>query len=137
MAENVAAGRGEVTPAEVRDALRAVGLLEVAFALPAGLDTPLTPDGGPLSADQAVRLGVARAVVGRPRLLILDGTLDMLDLRNCPDLLPFLFDRAAPWTLLLATADAGLIARCDRTLDLSGEDRDPDLIPLTPTGAVR
>jgi putative ABC transport system ATP-binding protein len=135
--ENVAAGRRGVTPADVRDALRAVGLLEAVYALPGGLNTVLTPDGGPLSANQAVRLGLARAIVGRPRLLILDGTLDVLDLRNCPDLLPFLFDRLAPWTLLLATADPALIARCDRTLDLSGEDRDPDLIPLTPTGAVR
>ena len=74
---------------------------------------------------------LARALVGRPRLLILDGVLDALDLRACPDLLPRLFDRSAPWTLLVATADPDIIRRCDRVIEFGRHDH-PPVIPLTP-----
>jgi ABC-type bacteriocin/lantibiotic exporter with double-glycine peptidase domain len=119
VAENVRVGRADLSPTEVREALRAVGLLDAAHALPDGLDTPLTPGGGPLSAGQALRLTLARAVAGRPRLLLLDGVLDALDPRDGPDLLDRLFDRSAPWTLLVATADPDLLRRCDRTVELA------------------
>ena len=53
--------------------------------------------------------------------------LDALDLDGCPDLLPLLFDRHAPWTLLVASNDPRVIARCDRAVSVA----DPDLVPLT------
>jgi ABC-type bacteriocin/lantibiotic exporter with double-glycine peptidase domain len=129
VAQNVTGGRTDLAAADVREALRAVGLLEAVLALPDGPDTVLAPHGGPLSGEQAVRLGIARAVAGRPRLLILDGTLDAADLRNCPRLLPFLFDRTAPWTLLVASTDPRVLALCDRTLTL-GEPA-PEVVPLS------
>lgn len=129
--ENVRVGRAELSPTEVREALQAVGLLHVVHALPRGLDTPLTPEGGPLSASQALRLTIARALAGRPRLLILDGSLDAIDLRECPELLPRLFDRTAPWTLLVATNNQDVVGRCDRTVEL---DHAEDPLPLTAAG---
>lgn len=119
LAENVRVGRAHLTPSDIRDALQVVSLLEVVHTLPQGLDTPLTPAGRPLSAGEQVRLMIARALVGMPRLLILDGVLDALDLRECPELLPRLFERSAPWTLLIATADPDIIQRCDRVIDLA------------------
>lgn len=118
VAENVHVGRPDLTPGDVREALQAVGLLGVVHDLPGGVDTPLVPAGGPLSAGQSLRLTIARALVGRPRLLILDGALDALDLRECPDLVPRLFDRAAPWTLLVATANPAVQQLCDRVIEL-------------------
>jgi putative ABC transport system ATP-binding protein len=116
--ENVRVGRPDLTPGEVREALRVVGLLGVVHDLPQGLDTQLIPGGGPLSASQGVRLTLARALVGRPRLLILDGVLDGLDLGASPDLAPRLFDRSAPWTLLIASIKPEVIGMCDRIIAL-------------------
>jgi len=118
IAENVRVGRTHLSPGDVREVLRVVGLLGAVQNLPRELDTPLTPDGGPLSASQALRLGIARALVGRPRLLILDGVLDALDPRDCPDLLPRLFDRSAPWTLLVASTNPAVVGMCDRIIGL-------------------
>lgn len=116
VADNVRAGRDGVSAGDVRDAIRAAGLRDAVQALPAGLDTVLTPGGAPLSASRAVRLTLARALAGRPRLLLLDGALDGFD---AADLIPVLFDRAAPWTLVVATANPAVAARCDRTVTLA------------------
>lgn len=136
LAENVRVGRPHLSPGDVRDALQVVGLLGVVRNLPHGLDTPLTPDGGPLSPSQALRLGVARALVGRPRLLILDGVLDAIDLRDCPDLVPRLFDRSAPWTLLVSSTDPAVVGMCDRVISLSPSEP-ADLVPLSVQGTSR
>ncbi len=117
--ENVCVGRVDLSPADVREALQTVGLLGVVHALPLGLNTVLTPYGGPLTGGQAIRLTIARALAGHPRLLMLDGVLDDLDLRECPDLMPYLFDHSVPWTLLVASANPAVIARCDRVMGMN------------------
>jgi ABC-type bacteriocin/lantibiotic exporter with double-glycine peptidase domain len=132
--ENIRVGRTDLSPTEVQEALQVVGLTGIVHALPHGLDTPLMPNGGPLSASQALRLTIARALVGRPRLLILDGALDALDLRECPGLLNRLFDRAAPWTLIVASANPAVLGMCDRTISLSAGEH-ADLVPLAAQGS--
>ncbi|MBA4187541.1 MAG: ABC transporter ATP-binding protein [Planctomycetaceae bacterium] len=120
--ENVRLGRHYLSPADVREALRVVGLLSIVHSLPNGLETPLIPTGGPLSASQSLRLSLARALVGKPRLLILDGVLDALDLRECPDLLPRLFDRSAPWTLLITSTNPAVVGMCDRIIGFTSTE---------------
>jgi ABC-type bacteriocin/lantibiotic exporter with double-glycine peptidase domain len=128
--ENVRVGRMELTNTDVRKALSVVGLLGVLRELPQGLETQVIPDGSPLSGSQAIRLAIARAIVGRPRLLILDGVLDSLNLRECPDLLPTLFDRSAPWTLLVASTNPTIVGMCDRIISLAGGEL-PQEVQLT------
>lgn len=65
---------------------------------------------------------IARAIVGRPRLLVVDGALDQLDRQSERELLEgALFDPAAPWTLVCITERRDLLARCSRVLVLSGD----------------
>ena len=103
----------------MRETLRIVGLESVIRGLLQGLETTLTPGGAALSESQSLRLGIARALIGRPRLLILDGVLDALDMRDCPELLPRLFDGAAPWTLLVASTNPAIVGRCNRIAELT------------------
>ena len=112
--ENVRLGRDDVSAAAIRRAFDAVCLADRVARLPDGLDTALSPDGKPLSNNELGRLAIARAIVGRPRLLLLDGSLDGLDLDACPELLDTLFDPAAPWTLVLVTARHDIRSRCGR-----------------------
>ena len=117
VADNVRLGRGEVTASRVRQVLDWVGLSDRLARLPDALETELTPDCRPLSNNELSRLAIARAVVGRPRLLVLDGTLDSLDLSSCPELLDKLFDRTAGWTLVIATVRDDIRSRCDRVIE--------------------
>ena len=71
----------------------------------------------PLSTNALLRLSIARAIAGRPRLLLIDGLLDGLDIHECPQLIEALFDRQAPWTLVVVTARDELRNRCDKTVE--------------------
>ncbi len=119
VAENLRVGRPHLHPGELRDALSAVGLQSAVHDLPRGMDTPLVPPGDPLTHTQSARLAIARAIVGRPRLLVLDGILDTIDLADCPDLIAQLFSRSAPWTLLVASSDPKVVGLCDRVLEVT------------------
>jgi ABC-type bacteriocin/lantibiotic exporter with double-glycine peptidase domain len=116
--ENVRMGRDTITHADVRDALRKVGLLDTILALPDGLDTPLWTGGSPLSLGQANRLMIARAIVGQPRLLILDEALDHMDTDIRDTVIPAILGPHAHWTLLVVTHSDEAAKLCDRTIRL-------------------
>jgi len=117
VAENVRVGREDLSASLVRRALEMVGLADRVARLPQGTATPLASDGLPLSANEIARLSIARALAGGPRLLLVDGLLDGLDIHACPELLDSLFDRAAPWTLVVVTARDDIRSRCDATVE--------------------
>ncbi len=100
--DNVCVGR-DLSLADVRAALLAVDLLDEVMALPDGLETRLAPSGAPLSSGQARRLMIARAIVSRPRLVILDEALDGVDELARRKVHAALFRPDAPWTLLVTT----------------------------------
>jgi ABC-type bacteriocin/lantibiotic exporter with double-glycine peptidase domain len=112
--DNLDARLSPSEPAAVRDVLELVGLSARIQNLPQGLRTSLIPGGWPLRELEARRLMLAQALLRRPRLLVLDGSLDGLGLD--PDgrarLLDHLFAADAPWTLLVITDDAELQRRC-------------------------
>jgi putative ABC transport system ATP-binding protein len=116
--ENIRMGRDDVTVADVRDALKRVGLLHTIQEFPDGLDTMLWPGGHPLSLGQANRLMLARALVGQPRLLILDESLDHMDADIRETVIPAIMNREAHWTLLIVTHSEDVGRLCDRTIRL-------------------
>lgn len=117
---NLRLGRSDATLAELQHVLRALGLADAIAALPRGLETELLPSGRPLSRTQVRRLALARAVLARPRLLILDGALDELGLEGeaLERALALVFDPARPWTLVLTSSDPSIRRRCDRAYAL-------------------
>lgn len=118
LAENVHLDRANVRSADVRKALETVGLLAEVEKLPNGIDTELECLGQPLSESQCLRLMLARAIVERPRLLIIDGTLDRLSDAAIPGLLEELLNSATPWTTVIATGRTSVISACKHVVDL-------------------
>ncbi len=120
LAENVRVGRESISLHEVREALQAVRLLEDVLHLPHGLEEHLSAGQAPLSTGQSLRLVLARALVGRPRLLVLDETLDLLSPDVRAQVVDAVLAPGAPWTVVLTTHSAEVAARCDRVVRLEG-----------------
>ena len=117
--ENVCMGRADVSPEFVRAALNDVGLLDEVRTLPDSLATQLSASGAPLSAGQIKRLMIARAVVGRPEVIVLDDVLDDLDADARDMVLNSLTHPNHRWTVLILGRNTFHHSGIDRVFRLS------------------
>jgi len=109
--ENVTLGRPEATEDDVRQALD-LAQAQFVYDLPWGLQTRVGEQGMSLSGGQRQRLALARAVMGRPSVLVLDDPLSALDVET-----EALVERAL--RRVLATTTAILVVHRPSTVALA------------------
>lgn len=113
------AGTQDAEDAAILRAAQRAGVHEAILALPEGYHTVLAADGAPLAAGHAQLVGLARALFGEPRLLVLDEPNMGLDGEGAAALTRALAEAKA-WgaTIILATHTPALVARADKVLSL-------------------
>lgn len=77
--ENLRWGSADATEEELERALSDAQALEIVKAKPEGLDSPVAQNGKNLSGGQRQRLTIARALIKKPEILILDDSASALD----------------------------------------------------------
>ncbi|WP_077530406.1 type I secretion system permease/ATPase [Vreelandella utahensis] len=111
---------GEVDAERVVEAAKLAGVHELILRLPYGYDTPISVAGGALSGGQRQRIGLARAVYGEPRVVVLDEPNSNLDDRGEQALLEALQAlKAKGITAVLITHRRPILRLVDKMLVLS------------------
>lgn len=82
IADNIAYGRPDATPAEIEGAARAVGAHDFVAGLPHGYREPVSERGRSLSSGQRQLIALARARLVDPAILLLDEATSQLDLES-------------------------------------------------------
>jgi ATP-binding cassette, subfamily B, bacterial len=118
IAENICYKRPEATEEEVREAALAAGLGGTLERLPQGLATQIGEGGVGLSVGERQRLQIARALVGRPRVLILDEATANLDYATELGIRHALLCRASHPTTLVITHRYSMAEICDNVIVL-------------------
>tara|TARA_R110002051_G_scaffold3961_3_gene21000 strand:+ start:12180 stop:13988 length:1809 start_codon:yes stop_codon:yes gene_type:complete len=121
-------GTGPHDDATLWDALRLAGVADTLRARAHGLDTSMGEQGGTLSGGERQRVALARGLLRRPKLLILDEALAGVDVATEREIMRDLC--AVPWTMsmLMVTHRLESLSHCDRVHVLA---------PGSYSGAVR
>ena len=118
--ENLLVGRPQADEAELRGALAAVRLLEFVDGLPDGLDTWVGEAGRAVSAGQARRIAVARALLRDAPIWVLDEPSEGLDRVTERQLLDSLRDLTRGRTVLFITHRMTHLEHMDAVVVLEG-----------------
>ena len=116
---NVTLG-ADVPDDEVWAALRVAAVDDVVHRLPEGLDTRVGERGATLSGGQRQRIALARAVVRRPRLLVLDDATSAVDPAVEARILDALRSADRPSTVVVVAYRQATIALADEVVWLEG-----------------
>ena len=114
--ENIRMGRGDATDAEVEDAARAANAHDFITEQPDGYDTVVGERGGTLSGGQRQRIAIARALLRRSPVVVLDEATTGLDPEAASLVLDAIDRLAAGRTTLAVTHDAEVVLRATRVV---------------------
>lgn len=118
IAENLRWGKQDASDEELKKALKTAQAFEFVMALPDGLETHIEQGGKNISGGQKQRLTIARALVGRPEVLILDDSSSALDFATDAALRRALRSDTEGMTVFIVSQRAGSIRHADKIVVL-------------------
>lgn len=120
-------GHKKFTQTEIHEVLKRVGLEENISKLPQGLETQIRPNGYPLSKSQLLALQVARALLLKPRILMVTPDYEQISTYKRKLIFTELLSKSHDWTLLFFTQryykgdfDSYRVLERQRMTELSG-----------------
>jgi ATP-binding cassette subfamily C protein len=118
--ENICLGDESLTEDDVANAVKFAGLDDLIAALPQGLDTSAGEMGARLSGGQRQRIALARALVTRPDILILDEVTSALDPATEAEIVNNIRSLAHAFTIIVITHRDAWVEVADRLYEVRG-----------------
>lgn len=116
--ENLRVGREDISLIQIREVLNELGFWDTIQKLPQGIHTHLLTFGYPFDTIQANMITIARALLGNPRLLLIDGNLDILPNEMAQSCLKLILKKPRPWTVFVVSKSQAVLSKMDQILKL-------------------
>jgi ABC-type bacteriocin/lantibiotic exporter with double-glycine peptidase domain len=116
--ENISFGNANVKDKDILWALNKVGLLDFLHKQKNGLNTVLYPEGKQMSYTIAKKIVLARAIVVKPKILILEDALDQFNKEETNDIIDFITSKENDWSLVVVSTNDRWKKNCDKIITL-------------------
>lgn len=103
--DNISMGRENINTQDVVDAIELVNLGSFIKTLPLGLNTKLDPEGKSIPRSAMNKIILARAIVSKPSLLLLEDPLDHVPAIEKEVIIQNLTRKTNPWSIIITTVD--------------------------------
>jgi ABC-type bacteriocin/lantibiotic exporter with double-glycine peptidase domain len=117
--ENICMGRPEIPFERVQEVVAKIGLAGFVKGLTKGYETVLDPEGRKLPRSIIQKILIARSLVHRPRLVVLEEFLEHIDERERKSIVDYICDPSNGWTLVATADDSYFMSRVDRVLTMN------------------
>jgi ATP-binding cassette, subfamily B, multidrug efflux pump len=138
VASNLRYGNPQATDEELWEALEVAQARDFVEEMPGGLEAPISQGGTSVSGGQRQRLSIARALVRKPEIYLLDDSFSALDLTTDAKLRAALRRRTSDATVVIVSQRVSTITDADQIIVLDngavvGLGRHQELLETCPT----
>jgi ABC-type bacteriocin/lantibiotic exporter with double-glycine peptidase domain len=112
--ENITMGKVNASFDNVKWAVENLGLRDFISSLNDGYDTMLDPEGKRLPRSIVQKLLLARCIVDKPKLIVLEDPLEHIDEQERRKIIDFLTSEENCWTMITVSSDPYFAQKCDR-----------------------
>jgi len=115
--ENVTMGKDRSLD-EVKEVFRNLHLIDFVSGRSNGFYSLIDPQGSGLAESTVQKLLIARAVILRPKLLLIEDNLDAIDEDEKNDIINYLSDKENKWTVVAVSRDESLISQSEVIVEM-------------------
>ena len=116
--DNLTFGNTSITDDEIFNILDKVGLFDFIREQPNGINTILYPDGKQMSHTISKKLILARAILKKPKILILEDALDRFNPTETNAIIDYITHKDRPWALIVVSGSDSWKNKCSEVIEL-------------------
>lgn len=116
--ENIIFNDTSISDDEIFSVIDNVGLRDYVKSLPKGLNTMLYPEGKQISYTISKKIILARAIIKKPKLLILEDSLDQFEAKEVESIIDYLSNPSHKWALIVVSRNKRFGEVCNITIEL-------------------
>jgi ABC-type bacteriocin/lantibiotic exporter with double-glycine peptidase domain len=117
--ENLTLKNNNITEQEINEAIAIVGLRDYLKETEKGLDTIIYPEGKQMSFTVAKKLILARAILKKPKVLVLEEPLEHFEATEAKGIIKALTAPENPWALIVASFNKDWTGECTEVITLN------------------
>ncbi len=116
--ENIIFNNASISDEAIFEVIESVGLRDFLRSLPKGLNTMLYPEGKQISYTISKKIILARAIIKKPKLLILEDSLDQFESHEVNTIIDYLTNPSHKWALIVVSRNKKFEQVCNKTIVL-------------------